>query len=76
MLTRVTPNKFRVANHATSSPIDSEENQRMIKRRRRDGGGARGARRFELVQEPQKADWGTAAIFKDCDGNQLVPSTP
>ena len=30
----------------------------------------------EFVQEPQKADWGTAAIFKDIDGNQFVLSTP
>ena len=34
------------------------------------------ARGVEFVQEPQKADWGTAAIFKDCDGNQFVLSTP
>ena len=27
------------------------------------------ARGVEFVQEPQKADWGTAAIFKDVDGN-------
>jgi catechol 2,3-dioxygenase-like lactoylglutathione lyase family enzyme len=30
----------------------------------------------EFVQEPRKADWGTAAIFKDADGNQFVLSTP
>jgi catechol 2,3-dioxygenase-like lactoylglutathione lyase family enzyme len=30
----------------------------------------------EFVQDPQKADWGTAAIFKDIDGNQFVLSTP
>jgi predicted enzyme related to lactoylglutathione lyase len=30
----------------------------------------------EFVQEPRKADWGTAAIFKDVDGNQFVLSTP
>lgn len=30
----------------------------------------------EFVQEPQKADWGTAAIFRDPDGNQFVLSTP
>jgi catechol 2,3-dioxygenase-like lactoylglutathione lyase family enzyme len=30
----------------------------------------------EFVQEPEKADWGTAAIFKDIDGNQFVLSTP
>src|SRR5579872_5444853 len=29
------------------------------------------ARGVEFVQEPEKADWGTAAIFKDCDGNQF-----
>lgn len=29
----------------------------------------------EFVQEPQKADWGTSAIFKDPDGNQFVLST-
>jgi catechol 2,3-dioxygenase-like lactoylglutathione lyase family enzyme len=34
------------------------------------------ARGVEFVQEPQKADWGTAAIFKDLDGNQFVLSTP
>ena len=34
------------------------------------------ARGVEFVQEPQKADWGTAAIFKDADGNQFVLSTP
>ena len=33
-------------------------------------------RGVEFVQEPQKADWGTAAIFKDVDGNQFVLSTP
>ena len=25
-----------------------------------------------FIQEPQKADWGTAAIFADPDGNQFV----
>ena len=30
----------------------------------------------EFIQEPKKADWGTAAIFKDVDGNQFVLSTP
>jgi catechol 2,3-dioxygenase-like lactoylglutathione lyase family enzyme len=30
----------------------------------------------EFVQDPQKADWGTAAIFRDPDGNQFVLSTP
>jgi len=34
------------------------------------------ARGVEFVQDPQKADWGTAAIFKDCDGNVFVLSTP
>ena len=33
-------------------------------------------RGVEFVQEPEKADWGTAAIFKDADGNQFVLSTP
>ena len=34
------------------------------------------ARGVEFVQEAEKADWGTAAIFKDADGNQFVLSTP
>ena len=34
------------------------------------------ARGVEFVQQPQKADWGTSAIFKDADGNQFVLSTP
>jgi len=34
------------------------------------------ARGVEFVQDPQKADWGTAAIFRDVDGNQFVLSTP
>ena len=34
------------------------------------------ARGVEFVQEAQKADWGTSAIFKDPDGNQFVLSTP
>ena len=34
------------------------------------------ARGVEFVQEAQKADWGTAAIFKDIDGNIFVLSTP
>jgi catechol 2,3-dioxygenase-like lactoylglutathione lyase family enzyme len=34
------------------------------------------ARGVEFVQEAQKADWGTAAIFKDVDGNRFVLSTP
>jgi catechol 2,3-dioxygenase-like lactoylglutathione lyase family enzyme len=29
----------------------------------------------EFVQDPQKADWGTSAIFKDPDGNQFVLSS-
>jgi catechol 2,3-dioxygenase-like lactoylglutathione lyase family enzyme len=33
------------------------------------------AKGVEFVQEPRKADWGTAAIFKDPDGNQFVLST-
>ena len=34
------------------------------------------ARGVEFVQEPQKSDWGTAAIFKDPDGNVFALSTP
>jgi catechol 2,3-dioxygenase-like lactoylglutathione lyase family enzyme len=34
------------------------------------------AKGVEFVQEPTKADWGTAAIFKDLDGNTFVLSTP
>jgi catechol 2,3-dioxygenase-like lactoylglutathione lyase family enzyme len=34
------------------------------------------ARGVEFVQDAQKADWGTAAIFKDIDGNIFVLSTP
>jgi predicted enzyme related to lactoylglutathione lyase len=34
------------------------------------------ARGVEFVQEPQQADWDTAAIFKDVDGNRFVLSTP
>ena len=34
------------------------------------------ARGVEFTQEPQKADWGTSAIFKDADGNIFVLSTP
>ena len=34
------------------------------------------ARGVEFVQDAQKADWGTAAIFKDPDGNVFVLSTP
>ena len=29
-----------------------------------------------FTQEPQEADWGTAAIFTDPDGNQFVLSSP
>src|SRR5690348_1096768 len=29
-------------------------------------------RGVEFVQEPQKADWGTFAVFKDADGNQFL----
>ena len=34
------------------------------------------SRGVEFVQEPRKADWGTAAIFKDADGSQFVLSSP
>ena len=34
------------------------------------------ARGVEFTQDPQKADWGTSAIFKDQDGNVFVLSTP
>lgn len=34
------------------------------------------ARGVEFVQDPQKADWGTAAVFKDPDGNVFVLSSP
>lgn len=34
------------------------------------------AKGVEFVQEPQKQDWGTSAIFKDADGNQFVLGTP
>lgn len=34
------------------------------------------AKGVEFVMEPQKADWGTAAIFKDADGNRFVLSSP
>lgn len=33
------------------------------------------AKGVEFVQEPEKADWGTAAIFKDPDGNRFVLSS-
>lgn len=29
----------------------------------------------EFLQPPQKADWGTAAVFKDPDGNMFVLSS-
>jgi predicted enzyme related to lactoylglutathione lyase len=29
----------------------------------------------EFVMQPQKADWGVAAIFKDLDGNTFVISS-
>lgn len=32
-------------------------------------------RGVEFVQPPQKADWGTAAVFKDPDGNIFVLSS-
>jgi catechol 2,3-dioxygenase-like lactoylglutathione lyase family enzyme len=34
------------------------------------------AKGVEFVRDPQKADWGTAAIFKDADGNVFVLSSP
>jgi catechol 2,3-dioxygenase-like lactoylglutathione lyase family enzyme len=34
------------------------------------------AKGVEFVQEPQKSDWGTAAVFKDPDGNVFALSTP
>lgn len=33
------------------------------------------ARGVEFIMEPKKADWGTAAIFKDPDGNRFVLSS-
>jgi catechol 2,3-dioxygenase-like lactoylglutathione lyase family enzyme len=33
-------------------------------------------RGVEFLQEPQKADWGTSAVFQDQDGNKFVLSTP
>jgi predicted enzyme related to lactoylglutathione lyase len=33
-------------------------------------------RGVEFVQDPKKTDWGTAAIFKDVDGNVFVLSSP
>jgi catechol 2,3-dioxygenase-like lactoylglutathione lyase family enzyme len=32
-------------------------------------------RGVEFVQEPQEADWGTAAVFNDPDGNTFVISS-
>jgi catechol 2,3-dioxygenase-like lactoylglutathione lyase family enzyme len=32
-------------------------------------------RGVEFVTEPRKADWGTAAVFKDVDGNAFVLSS-
>src|SRR5690349_8704834 len=29
----------------------------------------------EFTKEPERAHWGTAAIFKDCDGNQFLLAT-
>jgi catechol 2,3-dioxygenase-like lactoylglutathione lyase family enzyme len=34
------------------------------------------SRGVEFVQEPQKADWGTSAIFQDPDGNKFLLGTP
>ena len=34
------------------------------------------ARGVEFVQPPERADWGTAAVFRDPDGNRFVLSTP
>lgn len=34
------------------------------------------AKGVTFVQKPEKADWGTAAIFADPDGNQFVLGTP
>jgi len=33
------------------------------------------ARGVEFVQEPKKADWGTAAVLRDPDGNSFVISS-
>lgn len=33
-------------------------------------------RGVEFVQDVQKADWGTMAIFKDPDGNRFLVGTP
>ena len=34
------------------------------------------AKGVNFIQEPQQADWGTAAIFADPDGNQFVLGSP
>ena len=34
------------------------------------------AKGVEFTREPQKADWGTSAVFRDPDGNQFVLSSP
>ena len=34
------------------------------------------AKGVKFIQEPQQADWGTAAIFADPDGNQFVLGSP
>ena len=34
------------------------------------------AKGVHFIQEPQQADWGTAAIFADPDGNQFVLGSP
>ncbi len=34
------------------------------------------ARGVTFIKEPEKADWGTSAIFADPDGNQFVLSSP
>ena len=33
------------------------------------------SRGVEFVKKPEKADWGTAAVFKDVDGNTFVISS-
>jgi catechol 2,3-dioxygenase-like lactoylglutathione lyase family enzyme len=33
------------------------------------------AKGVEFIKEPEKAEWGTAAIFKDLDGNSFVLSS-
>jgi catechol 2,3-dioxygenase-like lactoylglutathione lyase family enzyme len=34
------------------------------------------AKGVQFLQEPKQADWGTAAIFADPDGNQFVLGSP